>query len=281
MKYGMNLLLWTPEVTADHAGLLADVKRWGFDGAELPLFAGDEATGRELEKLCDDAGLARTAVTVCTAEADPISADAAVRQAGLDHLKSIIDCCAAASVETLCGPIHSALGKFSGKGRTDAEWDRAVEVLRQAAEHAGNVGVTLAVEGINRFECYFLNAQTDAADFAAAVDRPALGCMYDTFHANLEEKDPAAAIRHVAGTGTLRHVHISENDRSTPGAGQVRWDETFAALREVGYDGWLVIEAFGLAMPELAEPTRIWRKMYSTEEQLAVEGLKFMRAHTS
>ena len=281
MKYGLNLLLWTPEVTAEHAPILADVKRWGYDGAELPLFGGDEATGRELGKLCDDAGLARTAVTVCTPEANPISPDAAVRDAGRDHLKRILDCCAAAGVETLCGPIHSALGQFTGRGRTDEEWNRGVATLRQVAEHAADVGVTLAVEAVNRFECYFLNAQTDAADFAAAVDRPALGCMYDTFHANIEEKDPSAAIRHVFGTGTLRHVHVSENDRSTPGEGQVAWDATFAALKQAGYDGWMVIEAFGLAMPELAEPTKIWRRMYPSEEHLAVEGLKFMKRHAA
>jgi len=277
MKYGLNLLLWTPEVTEEHAPLLADVKRWGYDGAELPIFSGDEASGALMGRLCDDAGLARTAVSVCTAETNPISPDSAVRAAAIDHLKSVLDCCAAARVETLCGPLHSALGQFSGAGRTEEEWKRGVETLRIAADHAEQVGVTIAVEAINRFECYFLNAQTDVADFAAAVDRPALGCMYDTFHANIEEKDPAAAIRHVADQ--LRHVHISENDRSTPGEGQVHWAETFAALKEIGYDGWLVIEAFGLAMPELAEPTRIWRRMFPSEEHLAVNGLAFMKTH--
>jgi D-psicose/D-tagatose/L-ribulose 3-epimerase len=180
-------------------------------------------------------------------------------------------------VETLCGPVHSALGRFTGAGRTEEEWKRAVDVLTTVAEHADDVGVTVAVEAVNRFECFFLNAQTDAADFAAAVDRPALGCMYDTFHANIEEKDVPAAVRHVAPQ--LRHVHISENDRSTPGEGQVAWAETFATLKEVGYDGWLVIEAFGLAMPELAEPTKIWRRMYPSEEHLAVNGLAFMKRH--
>ena len=277
MKYGLNPLLWTPEVTAEQAPILADVKRWGYDGAELPLFGGDESTGRELGKLCDDAGLARTAVTVCTAEENPISPDAGVRAAGRDHLKSIFECCAAAGVETLCGPIHSALGVFTGDGRTELEWNHGVETLRQVAEHAADIGVTLAVEGIYRFESYFLNTQTDAAE----LDRPALGCMCDTFHANIEEKDAAAAIRHVAGTGTLRHVHISENDRSTPGEGQVAWDATFAALKKAGYDGWMVIEAFGLAMSELAEPTKIWRRMYPSEEHLAVEGLKFMKSRTA
>ncbi|QDT17353.1 sugar phosphate isomerase/epimerase family protein [Alienimonas californiensis] len=279
MKYGLNLLLWTPEVTADHAPLLADIKRWGYDGAELPMFSGDEAAGKALGKLCDDAGLARTAVTVCTPENNPISPDATVRAAATDHLKKILDCCAAAGAETLCGPVHSALGQFSEASRTEEEWKRAVDVLSVVADHAEDVGVTIAVEAINRFECYFVNSQQEVADFAAAIDKPALGCMYDTFHANIEEKDPAAALRHAASQ--LRHVHISENDRSTPGEGQIRWEETFAGLKEIGYDGWLVIEAFGLALPQLAAATRIWRRMFPSEEHLAVNGLAFMKKHSS
>ncbi|NNJ24282.1 sugar phosphate isomerase/epimerase family protein [Alienimonas chondri] len=279
MKYGLNLLLWTTEVTEAHAPLLADIKRWGYDGAELPLFTGDEAVGKKLGAMCDDVGLRRTGVTVCTPEVNPISDDPAARQAAIDHLRGILDCCAAAGIETLVGPVHSPLGVFTGAPRTQTEWDRAVEAVAAAGEHAADVGVTIAVEAINRFECYFLNSQMEAADFAAAVDRPAVGCMYDTFHANIEEKDVAAAIRHAAPH--LRHVHISENDRSTPGEGQVHWDATFDALKEIGYDGWLVIEAFGMALPELAAATRIWRRMFPDEEALATNGLAFMKRRTA
>jgi len=79
----------------------------------------------------------------------------------------------------------------------------------------------------------------------------------------------------------LQHVHISENDRSTPGQGAVRWDETFDTLKEIGYDGWLMIEAFGLALPELVAATKIWRRMYESEEQLARDGLAFMQAQVA
>jgi D-psicose/D-tagatose/L-ribulose 3-epimerase len=99
--------------------------------------------------------------------------------------------------------------------------------------------------------------------------------MYDTFHANIEEKNVAAAIRSCGDL--LVHVHISENDRSTPGAGNVRWDETFDTLREIGYDGWMVVEAFGLALPEIAAATKIWRRMFDSEEQLARDALTLMR----
>ena len=100
--------------------------------------------------------------------------------------------------------------------------------------------------------------------------------MYDTFHANIEEKSVAEAIR--ACQQQTVHVHISENDRSTPGNGLVRWDETFNTLKETGYEGWMVVEAFGLALPELVAATKIWRRMYESEEQLAKDALKFMKS---
>jgi D-psicose/D-tagatose/L-ribulose 3-epimerase len=138
------------------------------------------------------------------------------------------------------------------------------------------MGVTLGLEYLNRFECYFLTCAADAARFVGEVNHPHLRLMYDTFHANIEEKDVAAAIRAVAPY--LAHVHISENDRSTPGEGSVDWDATFATLKEVNYDGWLMVEAFGLALPDLAAATKIWRRMFPTEEYLATHALAFMKS---
>jgi D-psicose/D-tagatose/L-ribulose 3-epimerase len=111
--------------------------------------------------------------------------------------------------------------------------------------------------------------------FVREVNHPNCRMMYDTFHANIEEKNPAEAIR--ACAAYTAHIHISENDRSTPGQGSVPWDATFKAIKETGYDGWLMIEAFGLALPELAAATKIWRRMFDSEEQLARDGLAFMK----
>ena len=127
MKYGMNLLLWTAGVTEEHFPLLNNLKQWGFDGVELPMFEFDvnqyAKIGAELKKC----GMESTAVTVCPVDQNPISPDAAIRAAALTRLKKAIDCCAAAGSTHLCGPIHSALGEFSGAGRTADEWDRAKE----------------------------------------------------------------------------------------------------------------------------------------------------------
>lgn len=275
MKFGMNLLLWTGELGDDLLPILESLKSLGYDGVELPLFNLDldySAWGKRL----DDLGLERTAVTVRGEEDNPISGDSVVRDRGTENSKRTLDCCAAVGATHLVGPFHSALGVFSGRGPTADEWNWGVESMRQVAEHADQAKVTLGVECLNRFETYLLNTHADAARFVREVDHPQCRVMYDTFHANIEEKDIAEAIRGCADA--LCHVHISENDRSTPGQGNVRWAENFDTLKEVNYDGWLMIEAFGLALPELAAATKIWRRMFDSEEQLARDGLAFMKA---
>lgn len=278
MKFGMNLLLWAGELSEDLMPVLESLKGMGFDGVELPLFNTDldyAAWGQRL----DDLGLERTAVTVRGEEDNPMSPDAAVRAKGIENTRKAIDCCKAAGATTLVGPYHSALGFFSGQGPTEDEWKWAVDSMRPVAEHAGEAGVTLGVEALNRFECYFLNTHADSARFAREVDHPACKVMYDTFHSNIEEKNIPQALRDCADV--LCHVHISENDRSTPGTGNVRWAENFDTLKEIGYDGWMMVEAFGLALKELVAATKIWRRMYDTEEQLARDALAFMKAEVA
>jgi D-psicose/D-tagatose/L-ribulose 3-epimerase len=277
MLYGMNLFLWTGDLSDELLPLLERLKKMGYDGVELPVMNLDvkkfQAWGRRL----DDLGLRRTGCTVRLAADNPISPDAAVRSAGVANNKLALDCCAAAGVETMIGPYHSALGEFSGKGPTADEWRWGVDSMRQVAEHAAKVGVKLAVEYLNRFETYLLNCAADTVRFVQEVNHPSCRMMYDTFHANIEEKSVAGAIR--TCKDHVIHVHISENDRSTPGQGGIGWDETFDTLCQVGYDGWLVVEAFGLALPEIAAATKIWRRMYQDEEQLAREALAFMKRH--
>ena len=276
MKYGMNMLLWTSDVTEEHFGLLEDIKQWGYDGVELPIFELNEENFRSVGAKLDELGLGRTAVTVCTAEANPVSSSAEIRQAGLDHLKQAVDMCAAAGATHLCGPIHSALGEFSGAGRTEDEWKHGQDILGQAADHAQANNVTLVVEYLNRFECYFLNCAADTARFCREVNHSHLKMMYDTFHANIEEKSIEQAVQDCRDQ--MVHVHISENNRATPGQGGVDWDTSFSALKSVDYDGWFMIEAFGLSLPALAAATKIWRRMYESEQQLAQDGLQFMKS---
>lgn len=275
MKVGMNLLLWTGHVTAEHFPLLATLKAEGYDGVELPLFEGNQAHYRQVRSALDKEGLSCTAVTVVGPEHSPISDDAKVRAAALDRLKWAIEMASIAGAENLCGPFHSPLGVFSGMPPTESEKAHAADVLRQAAEFAHQAKVRLCIEYLNRFECYFLTTAADAVALVHRVNHPNFRAMFDTFHAHIEEKSQAGAIHQVSPV--LSHVHISENDRGTPGTGQVHWDEAFATLRQVGYDGWLVIESFGRALPALAAATKVWRDLFPSPEQVYRRGLDFIR----
>ena len=275
MKYGMNLLLWTTNVTEAHYPLLDKIKAWGYDGAEVPAFSFDPAQYRALRRKLDDIGLQCTTVTIVPKDANPLDADAKVRAAAVDHLKRAIDTNHTLGSKLMCGPYVSPVGHLVGRGRTGDEWRWAVETFQRVAPHAQQAGVMLGLEALNRFETYFVNCMADTARLVDEVSHPSFRMMYDTFHANIEEKNVGVAI----GTAGHRivHVHISENDRSTPGEGDVKWDDNFSALRAIGYDGWFVVEAFGQALPDLAAATCIWRKMFPSEEHLAINALRFMK----
>ncbi len=275
MKFGLNLLLWTGDLHDDLLPVLERLKAMGYDGVELPMFNLTVEKYAAWARRLDDLGLERTAVTVRGEADNPISPDPACRAAGVANNKRALDCCQAAGATHLVGPFHSALGYFTGQGPTADEWQWGVESMAEVAEYAEQVGVTLGLECLNRFECYFLNTHADSARFVQAVNHPHCRAMYDTFHAHIEEKNTERAVR--ACADVLAHVHISENDRSTPGTGNVNWQATFDTLHAVGYDGWMMIEAFGLALPELVAATKIWRRMYESEEQLARDGLAFMK----
>jgi D-psicose/D-tagatose/L-ribulose 3-epimerase len=274
MKFGINMLLWTTQVGDEHFPLLAEMKALGYDGVEFPLFAPDDARYRKVRAELDRLELECTAVTVATRETNPISPDRSVRRAAVEALKKTIDTTALLGGKVLCGPIHSALGHFVGRSRSIEEWQWCVETLQQAGEFAEQAGVTLAIEALNRFECYFLNIAQDTRRLVDAVGHPHVRAMYDTFHANIEEANAGDAIATLAPV--LAHVHTSENHRGTPGDGAVRWAETFAALKANHYDGWLTIESFGRSLPNLAAMC-IWRDLFDDETELARRGLRFLR----
>jgi D-psicose/D-tagatose/L-ribulose 3-epimerase len=275
MKYGFNLLLWTTHVTAEHFALLPKLKAVGYDGVEVPLFEGNAAHFKMVGNAISDAGLKCSAVTVMSPDANPISADAAIRSAAVNHLKWATEMTAACGGDVLCGPIHSPLAVFTGSGPTADEKKRAADVLRPASEFAATMRVALAVEYLNRFECYFLTTAAETAALVKAVDHPNFFAMYDTFHANIEEKAVAPALESLKNI--LAHVHISENDRGTPGTGHVAWAETFKFLKRIKYNGWLTIEAFGRAMPALAAATKVWRDLFPSPESVYTDGVAFMK----
>jgi D-psicose/D-tagatose/L-ribulose 3-epimerase len=275
MRIGMNLLLWTSHVRENHVPILDKLAGYGFDGVEVPIFEGDAAHYAGVGRAIERAGLKCSTLTVCPPGANPISKDRAERAAALERLKWVLDMTAAVGGDVLCGPVYCPLGVFSGQEATEDEKRFGADVLRAAAEHAATLKIRIAVEFLCRFETYFLNTAGDAMQFVQRVDHPSFGMMYDTFHANIEEKDPPAALASVAKH--LIHFHVSENDRGIPGSGHVQWRETFAALRKINYDGWLTIECFSRLLPEVAAATRVWRDFFVSPDEVCEKGVQFIR----
>ena len=275
MKIGINLVLWTDTLSDDRLPLLDYCKKIGYDMVELSVFDTDLKIAKTWGKRLDELGMERSGGCAFGAEHNMIDPDPKVRRRGIDAGKASIDFTAAAGAKILIGHMPSALGVFTGQGPTRQEWQWGIEAMQELSEHADQLDVTLGLEAVNRFECYLFNCMADTLRFVKDVNHKRCQLMYDTFHANIEEKDVAAAIRSVKGH--LVHVHISECDRSTPGQGGIRWQETFDALYEIGYDGYLVCEAFGSALPKLAAATKIWRNMFDSADQLAQDAHDFMR----
>ncbi len=274
---GMNMLLWTDHVGPEHFPIFDQLAAAGFDGVEIPVGQGDEGHFREVARAIRAAGLRCTSVTAPGEDANPISPDPAVRRKAVERMRWAIDMSYVLGAETLVGPFHSAFKVFAGRGPTADEFAWSAEVMAEASDHALAGGeLVLAAEFLNRFECYLVNTPEDTARLAAMVDRPNFGMLYDTHHAHIEVKDPAASI-HAVGP-TIRHVHISENDRGTPGSGQVRFIETFEALQGIGYTGWLTIEAFSRANPDFAAAIHVWRDYFDSPDDVWREGIRFIRS---
>jgi D-psicose/D-tagatose/L-ribulose 3-epimerase len=276
MKIGFCMLLWTTEVTEAHRPILRDLKATGYDGVEIPVFAGDPENYHAIGRMLDKLGLERTAITVIPSlDKNPLSEDAAQRRAGLDYMRWVIDCTQALGARQVAGPLHQTLGHFTGQATTEAEFERARELHRAAGDYAHARGIKIVLEAINRFESYFVNTMDDLARYLDSLDHPAVTGMYDTFHANIEEQDPIDAFSRNARH--LSFIHISENDRGVPGRGHVPWAATFKAIKRSGYDAWLTIEAFGRGLPELAAATRVWRDFAESPEAVYREGFRTIR----
>lgn len=268
------MLLWTNHVTESHYGIIEKLKITGFDGVEIPLGNGNLNHYTKLGKHLEELDLGRTAVTSLLADTNIASPDSSIRQAGLERLKWAIDMSQALGTELICGPFHSAFACFSRNPPTSEEKKWSVEMLQMAGEYAKRAGIMLAPEALNRFECYLCNTMADLKSILDRVNHPNVGAIFDTHHANIEEKSQKDAIHCIRPY--LKHVHISENDRGTPGNGQINWDEVFATLKAINYDGWLTIEAFSTAIPEFSNAINVWRDFSPTDE-IYQQGYRFVK----
>ncbi len=273
MKVGINILLWTTQITEKHLPLLEKVKQAGYDGVELPLFEPSVDYCKKMAPKINNLGLEMTAITSMSPETNPVSPDAKIRKAAVEHLKGVIDSAAELGSPVIGGPFHSCFKEFTKKTPSLEEMKWSAGVMREAAEYAATHNIVLAPEGLNRFECYLINTSAQARELARLVDHPNFGYHFDTHHAHIEEKNSQDSIEKSAKE--IRHVHISENDRGTPGKGQVNWEGIFAGLHNIGYDDWLVIEAFVSTIDDFSEHINVWRD-FSPQDEIYQEGVRFI-----
>jgi D-psicose/D-tagatose/L-ribulose 3-epimerase len=272
VQIGVNTLLWTASFGESNFPVLERIKKWGFDLVEVATFDFEGFPAAKVRNAIHNAGLA---CSVCTALTGDLNLAGPDPGRGFDFLRRAIEASAEIGATVLSGPFCAPVGYLPGRRRTDDEWKQVVEHLRRLGRILDQHGVSLAAEAINRFETYFLNTAADSARLIDEVAHPRVGILFDTFHANIEERNVAAAVPLLGSR--IKNVHASENDRGTPGSGHVPWAEVFAALHRIGYDGPVVIESFGSAMPELAAATCIWRDLAADSDTLAREGHDFLR----
>ncbi len=245
----------------------------------MPLLRPAEFAASSIRKANEAHGLECNACTVLVDGLSLISSSADIRRRTRVHLEDIAKAAAEAGIGIVAGPLYCPVGYLPGRRRTSDEWKWAVEGFQSMGDTLAANGVIFAIEPLNRFETYFLNTAADAAALAEQIGHPNIGILFDTFHANIEEKNIAAGYRTVGPY--LKHVHTCENDRGIPGSGHVEWKQVFEALRSLNYDGWLTIESFGFALRDLSAAAAIWRDIERTPESIAFEGVKFLKKSVS
>jgi D-psicose/D-tagatose/L-ribulose 3-epimerase len=275
MKFGLNTLLWTGAFSNETLDLIDKIADAGFDGAEITLIDIDLVDVKRTAEALKSRGLGCVCCGVMSNDANPISSDASVRKAAVQRLERCLEITDALGGRVLVGPLYAPVGYLVGRRRTEDEWGWCRDVLQEAAKKANTLGITMALEFLNRFETFFINTSADAVKMCKDVGEPCMGVHFDTFHSNIEEKSIPEAVRK---TGKfLKHFHASENDRGVIGSGHIPYKEAFAELKKLKYDGWVVVESFGSSFKELAAACCIWRDLLPDPEAFAKEALKYLK----
>jgi D-psicose/D-tagatose/L-ribulose 3-epimerase len=275
---GANTWIWqSPLDDATLGPLVARVRELGFDAIELPI---EELDGFDPGLAAELIAARGLGVSICAAfpPGRDLLADAEVITSTQAFLRGCIDVAVTVGAPVVGGPMTAAVGRVwrLEPWERPALLARLAQALLPVADYAGEAGVRLALEPLNRYETSVVNTADQALEVLAAVDSPVLGVLLDTYHMNIEEKHPAEAIR-LAGAHLL-HVHASASDRGAPGADHIDWRAIAEALGDVGYAGTLCIEAFTPIQPAIATAAYIWRPVAASQDDLAGHGLAFLRA---
>jgi D-psicose/D-tagatose/L-ribulose 3-epimerase len=278
MKFGIHSLLFSETFTERDLPLLEKAKEMGFDAMDIVPFDVDRFPASQVRQRAEDLGLEIIIEIGMPANANIISPEASIRAAGLELSKRLVDVSVEAGARVFGGVNYAGWGYLTGRMRTDQEWQWGLENFRKVADYAATHApdLTLALEVVNRFETHFLNIAADAVRFIRDLGTPPnVKVHLDTFHMIREEDSFSRAV-HETGP-LLGYVHACENQRGIPGRGQVPWRDFFRALTEVNYQGVVTIESFDPNFKNIAKLCCIWRKLADSPEQLATEGLHFLK----
>lgn len=275
MKIGVSGFAWATNFDEKYFAVLPEVTRHGLAGVEVSIFDPAWVKTREIRQAMEANGLQCSVCAILPPGVNPISPEAAVRKRSLGHLLQCIETTAELGAKLLAGPVYAPIGYLPGHRPTGDEWNWAVETFQILGAALDANDVTLGVEPVNRSETFFLRTAAEAKRLCEAVAHQRVGITLDTFHANIEEKNIPDAVRLLGRH--LKHVHASENDRGVPGSGHVDFTGIVAALREVGYDRYLMIEGFGYSAEEKNAPGTLWAELGVTPEEVAFGGGSYLR----
>jgi D-psicose/D-tagatose/L-ribulose 3-epimerase len=277
-QIGVNAWVWSSPVDTATFGRLAPlVAGMGFDLIEVGIESTGDLDYARAGQIAKEHGLAMSVCAAMGPDRDLIHPDEGIRASGMAYLRHCIDAARTVGATNVIGPIYSAVGRTwqATADERKRDLDLLVRQLGELARYAGERGVWLGIEPLNRFETSFVNLASQAIEVADRVDHPACGVMLDTFHMNIEERSIGDAIR--AAGKRLRHLHACENDRGAPGSGHVPWDEVARACRDIGFTGPFVIESFTSEIKSIARAAAIWRQFAESQDALARNGLAYLR----
>lgn len=278
MQIGVNTWVWVSPFTTDRMGLLDKVAKMGFDLVEVAVDDPEAIDAAALRRKLAGTGLG---ISLCGAfgpTRDISNVDQDLRKNGRAYIEDCVKLAEKIGCGIFSGPVYSAVGKTRMVSDEQRKRERAfcVESMRAIGGLALSCGVTIGVEPLNRFESDMVNLTEQASDLIDEAGSPAYKVHIDTFHANIEEKSIPDAIRKL-GKGRLCHFHGCENDRGAPGTGHQDWIGMRDALLETEYRGAVVIESFTPGATEIAKAASIWRPLAGSQDELAEQGLKFLR----
>jgi D-psicose/D-tagatose/L-ribulose 3-epimerase len=277
MRFGINTFLFTSPFTNESTKLFPTFKKWGFETVEIPIEDPSHIDPAHVKRELDKAGLVCGSVCACMGPGRDFRGTAEEQKTAMDYCKALIDQMVVLGCPSLIGPVYSVVGKADAVEPVaqKKEWALVVKNLKQLTKYAEKKGVQICVEPLNRFETDFLNTVDQALKLVNDVGSKALKIHLDTFHMNIEQKNQGDAIRKAGKL--LGHFHACGSDRGTPGSDHIDWKSITKALRDVKYNGDVVIESFTTDVKVIARAAAIWRRIEPTRDEIAVKGLKFLQ----